>query len=69
MNVKPPERVLRHPICTWLTVSDYETISGLAKANGVSMAAYVRAILVDAIEEERERFRVSAPTPCHVVTI
>ena len=38
---------------TWVPVEDVAFLSKLAKANKVSLAAYVRAIIVDAVEEER----------------
>lgn len=39
-------------VATWLSTKDYATLQHLAFKNNVSTAAYVRAIIVDAIEEE-----------------
>lgn len=53
MNVKPIAVVLRRPVCTWLTKNDYEALAAIiARTPGVSMAAYLRSIVVDAIAEE-----------------
>lgn len=55
MNVKPSHQVLTNVVSTWLTKDDYVAIVQLAKENGVSAAAYFRAVLIDAIEDEKER--------------
>ena len=39
-------------VAAWIPVRDFETLHRLAKANNVSLAAYLRAIIVDAIDEE-----------------
>lgn len=39
-------------VTTWLSVQDYNSLFGLASKNNVNMAAYVRAIIVDVIQEE-----------------
>lgn len=52
MNIKPAEAVLKRPLCTWLTAEDYDSFAAIASANGVTMAAYLRSIVVDAIAEE-----------------
>lgn len=39
-------------VATWLSLTDYQQLGQLAQANRVSIAAYVRAIIVDAIQEE-----------------
>lgn len=57
MNIKPPDRVLKKPICTWLSESDYSILVAAAKAEKVTLAAFVRAALIDAIEDERDRFK------------
>lgn len=59
MNVKPADKVLTRPICTWLTTHDYEILCAAAKLNGVTKAAYFRSVLVDAIDDEHERFRAA----------
>ena len=43
------------PVCTWLSVQDCEKFYALAKGNGVTVAAYLRAVIVDVIEDETER--------------
>lgn len=53
MNVKSADVVLKHPVCTWLSESDYAQFATLARANGVSVAAYLRSIVVDVLVEER----------------
>lgn len=55
MNVKPPESVLKKPICTWLSLSAHEQFVALAKKNGVTVATYLRAIVTDAIADEQSR--------------
>jgi hypothetical protein len=55
MNLKSPYKALRKPICTWLSLSDYELFCALAASIGVTPAAYLRSIVVDALAEERER--------------
>ena len=59
MNKKPADNVLKKPICTWLSESDYAIIVAAAQANGVKPATYFRGVLIDAIHDERERFRKS----------
>jgi hypothetical protein len=39
-------------VAAWVPMRDYEALHRLAKANKVSLAAYLRAIIVDAIDEE-----------------
>jgi hypothetical protein len=55
VNVKPSHQVLTNVVSTWLTKDDYVAIVQLAKENGVSAAAYFRAVLIDAIQDEKER--------------
>ncbi len=43
-------------VCTWITLRDCERLSALAKENGVSVAAFVRSIVVDALAEETRSF-------------
>lgn len=52
MTVKSPDTVLKKPVCTWLNQNDYLTFAALADRQGVSVAAYLRSIVVDAIAEE-----------------
>ena len=39
-------------VATWISLTDYEQLGQLAQANHVSIAAYVRGIIVDAIQDE-----------------
>lgn len=54
MNIKPPDKVLKHAISAWLNKADYELIVNTAKAGGVSTASYLRAVLMSAISPDRE---------------
>jgi hypothetical protein len=42
------------PVATWITVQDYALLQHLAFKHKVRVASYIRAILIDALEEERE---------------
>ncbi len=55
MNIKSADVVLRRPICTWLSAADYAKFAAVAQANGVTVAAYLRSIVVDVIEEETSK--------------
>ncbi len=44
-------------ICTWISLDDCERLSALAKENSVSVCAFVRSIIVDAIADETRSFR------------
>ena len=54
MNVKPRDKVLRKPICTWLSESDYRAFETVATSNRVTVAAYLRSIVIDAIQEDMD---------------
>lgn len=76
MNVKPIGRVLKKPTCTWLSDADHNRLSALAEANGVTVAAYLRSIIVDALADEAARailqtdgLRVSNTASCQVERI
>ena len=60
MNVKPAGRVLRKPACTWLNVIDYEQLKAIAQAEGVTIAAYMRSMIVDVLADEADRRTLSA---------
>ena len=64
MSIKPQSRVLRKPICTWVTAMDYQKFHAIADANGVTVAAYLRSMVVDVLVEEaaREPTLPAAPT-------
>jgi hypothetical protein len=58
MRVKP-ERELSYkdnhaPITTWVPIEDMIMLQQLANRNKVTLAAYLRAIIVDIIQEELE---------------
>jgi hypothetical protein len=55
VNLKSPEKVLKKPIATWLNLEDYEKFKDLAEASGVTPAAYLRSIVIDAIADEADR--------------
>lgn len=55
MNHKSPDKVLKRPIATWLSLEDYEKFKALSKAAGVTPAAYLRSIVTDVIIDEAER--------------
>lgn len=42
---------LRRPVGTWLTEEDSRKLSAIAKNSRVSVAAYLRAVVVDAIAD------------------
>jgi hypothetical protein len=52
VNIKPATLVLKRPLCTWVTEADYRAFASVANANKTTMAAYLRAIVVDAVAEE-----------------
>jgi hypothetical protein len=41
-------------VATWIPVQDFALLQHLAFKNKVNLATYIRAILVDALYEERE---------------
>lgn len=55
MSRKSPKKVLEKPIATWLNIEDYEKLKDLAGAQGVTIASYLRSIVVDAIADEADR--------------
>lgn len=52
MNHKSPEVVLKRPVCTWLAEADYERFETIARSHGVTVAAFLRSIVVDAIADD-----------------
>lgn len=48
MNIKPPGCVLENPVCTWLLSADFNWLKKQALTYNVSVAAYIRIIIVDA---------------------
>ena len=61
--VAHPDRVLKKPVTTWLETLDYEKFSAIAESNGVTVAAYLRAIIVDVIADETARSAALVPPP------
>lgn len=41
-------------VAAWIPVADFELLTSRAGAHNVTISAYVRAIIVDAMEEEAE---------------
>ena len=54
-NVRPLGKAFKHPVTAWLTKADYDFLKRFAVDNNVSVSAYMRAIVIDAIMEEKER--------------
>jgi hypothetical protein len=52
---KSPDVVLHRPIATWLSVEDHQRLLAIVERSGISVAAYIRAIVVDAIAEDAAR--------------
>ena len=72
MAVKPLNRRLRCPIGTWVDLSDYQRFHDIAVANGVTIAAFLRAMVVDVLAEEADKqapsvdsLNSNAAIPCH----
>ena len=59
MAVKPLNRRLRCPIGTWVDLSDYQRFHDIAVANGVTIAAFLRAMVVDVLAEEADKQALS----------
>ena len=56
-NEKPrPENYKqRHKlVAAWIPIGDFEFLRGRAQAHNISVSAYIRAILVDAMEDETQ---------------
>ena len=54
-NIRPPGKAFKRPITAWFTRDDYDFLKRIAAENKVTVSAYMRAVLIDAIAEERER--------------
>lgn len=50
------------PICTWLTRTQLEHFRAVARANNVSPAAYLKAMIVDVLAEESGRVPIPRRT-------
>lgn len=49
-------------VATWISVKDFQILEQLAHNNKVTLAAYVRAIIVDAVQEEDSSTQVKPAT-------
>lgn len=56
-RARGPDSYSEHnrPITTWLPTLDWEDFSAIARSHGLTNAQYLRAICVDALDEERGR--------------
>ena len=54
-------------VAAWVPMRDFDALHKLAKANNVSLAAYLRAIIVDAIDEENCIAQLAKPSNHQVV--
>ena len=41
-------------VATWISDKDFDSLKSLASTNKVRLAAYVRAILIDALQDEAQ---------------
>lgn len=44
------------PITTWLSCSQVERLAAIARAHGVTVATFMRAIVIDVLDDEAEGF-------------
>lgn len=42
-----------HQVNTWIPTEDYKLLTELAKVHKVKLSVYLRAIIVDALQDER----------------
>jgi hypothetical protein len=61
---RAPDSALQKPVCTWLSIKDHLSLTELAKSNKVTVASYLRAIIVDVIAEEHASLRVASASTC-----
>lgn len=47
------------PVATWIPIQDYDLLQKIARDNKVKIGEYLRAIIVDALQEERAKTIVS----------
>lgn len=45
----------KRQVNTWIATQDYELLIQLAQSSKVRLSVYLRAIITDALEDERER--------------
>lgn len=54
MSRKKPEPTrFKHPVTTWLTDGDYDSLKRAAASHGVAASSYMRAVLIDALADEK----------------
>lgn len=54
----------RHkPVATWLRLKDYNSLQEIAERSNVGVAAYVRGIIVDAIQDEQTKYSIALLQP------
>lgn len=51
---------LRRPVGTWLPVAEHQKLCAIAEAHGVTVATYLKAIVVDVLAEEEIRAALPA---------
>lgn len=51
----------RHCISMWLSKDEFEELKQSASASNVKVSVYVRGIVIDAINDERDRQMLSIP--------
>ena len=52
MEVLLPFEEANKPVTTWIPKDDYYLIRSLAERHNITVSAYIRAIIVDVIQEE-----------------
>ena len=57
------------PVATWLPVDVIEALQQISELNNVSVSAYIKAIIVDAVEEELNLLAVKKSTPTNRVQV
>ncbi len=50
---KPEPKRLKHPVTTWLTDGDYDALKDVAQRHGVAASSYMRAVIIDALADEK----------------
>lgn len=62
MNAKPPKED-KHPVSTWLSTSERDKLVAIAAHHNVSIAAFIRGVLVDVIAEDIMKLPPSRKAP------
>lgn len=50
---KPEPKRLKHAVTTWLTDGDYDALKHVAHHHGVAASSYMRAVIIDALADEK----------------